>query len=291
MRELQHLVGAVCLAVLAACSPSAKQVEEPAAPAASTDIALYALDCGRAAVKDADIFADNGAFKGQAREMVDPCYLIRHKDGDLLWDMGLPDALATNPVNDPASPFQLSRKVTLQAQLEQLGLSPADIEFVSISHSHFDHVGNGNAFAGATFLVDPEERAFMFSDEARKTAEFAGYAALEQAKSVSLEGEGDYDVFGDGRVKIIAAAGHTPGHRMLLLQLAQAGPILLSGDMYHLRESRELRTIPRFNTDRAQTLASIEKVEKLASDTGARVISQHVPEDFAALPAFPEALK
>lgn len=291
MRNSHHIIGAACFALLAACSPSAKQVEEPVATSSEPVIALYALDCGRAMVKDADIFADNGAFKGQARELVDPCYLIRHKDGDLLWDTGLPDALATNPVSDPASPFALSRKVTLLAQLQQLGLAPADIEFVSISHSHFDHVGNGNAFAGATFLIDPNERAYMFSEDARKAPEFAGYAALEQAKSVSLEGDSDYDVFGDGSVKIIKAPGHTPGHRVLLVQLAKAGPILLSGDMYHLHESRELRTVPRFNTDRAQTLASIEKVEKLASDTGARVISQHVPEDFAALPAFPTPLE
>jgi hypothetical protein len=60
--------------------------------------------------------------------------------------------------------------------------------------------------------------------------------------------------------------------------------------MYHLAESRERRTVPRFNTDRAQTLASMDKVEALARDTGARVIRQHVQEDFDSLPRFPEAL-
>lgn len=284
------LLGGLCLAALAACSPSAKQVVEPQAPA-KPEIALYAMDCGKASVKDADMFADDGSFKGQARDLVDPCYLIRHPAGDLLWDLGLPDALAATPQNDPAAAFQLSRTVTLAAQLQQLGLAPGDIEFISISHSHFDHVGNGNAYAGATFLIDQEERAALFSEAARKTPEFANYAALEQAKTVSLVGEGDHDVFGDGSVRIIAAPGHTPGHRVLLVQLAQAGPVLLSGDMYHLLESRERRTIPRFNTDRAQSVQSIEAIEKLVADTGARVVRQHVPEDFAALPAFPEALK
>lgn len=283
------LLGAACVVLAAACSPSANQVSSPQEEA-KPEIALYALDCGKASVKDADIFADDGSFKGQTRDLVDPCYLIRHPGGDLLWDTGLPDALVATPSAD-AGPFALTRTVTLAAQLQQLGLAPADIEFVSISHSHFDHVGNGGAFAGSTFLIDPRERAFMFSDEARKVPEFAAYAALEQAKSTSLEGDADYDVFGDGRVKIIAAPGHTPGHRVLLVQLAQAGPVLLTGDMYHLAESRARRTVPRFNTDRAQTLLSMDKVEKLASDTGARVVRQHVPEDFAALPAFPEALR
>ncbi len=283
------LLSAACLAFAAACSPSAKQVTAPPEQA-KPEIALYALDCGKARVQDADLFADDGSFKGQARDLVDPCYLIRHPAGDLLWDTGLPDALLATPSAD-AGPFALTRTVTLAAQLQQLGLAPADIEFVSISHSHFDHVGNGGAFAGSTFLIDPRERAFMFSDEARKAPEFAAYAALEQAKTTSLEGDADHDVFGDGRVKIIAAPGHTPGHRVLLVQLAQAGPVLLTGDMYHLAESRERRTVPRFNTDRTQTLLSIDKVEKLATETGARVVRQHVPEDFSALPVFPEALK
>ena len=65
---------------------------------------------------------------------------------------------------------------------------------------------------------------------------------------------------------------------------------LLTGDMWHLAESRERRTVPRFNTDRAQTLVSMDKIEALALETGARVVRQHVPEDFAALPRFPEAL-
>jgi hypothetical protein len=60
--------------------------------------------------------------------------------------------------------------------------------------------------------------------------------------------------------------------------------------MFHLTESRERRLVPEFNTDAAQTLASMDKVERIAADTGARVIRQHVQEDFDSLPAFPAAL-
>ncbi len=77
---------------------------------------------------------------------------------------------------------------------------------------------------------------------------------------------------------------------MLLVNLPNAGPVLLTGDMWHLAESRERRLVPSFNTDRAQTLASMDKVEALAAETDARVIRQHVQEDFDALPRFPDAL-
>jgi len=57
-----------------------------------------------------------------------------------------------------------------------------------------------------------------------------------------------------------------------------------AGDLWHIAESRAARRVPRFNTDRAQTLRTMDKVEQLARESGARVILQHVPGDFDALP-------
>jgi N-acyl homoserine lactone hydrolase len=60
--------------------------------------------------------------------------------------------------------------------------------------------------------------------------------------------------------------------------------------MFHLAESRERHLVPSFNTDRAQTLASQEAVERIAAETGARVVRQHVIEDFNEMPTFPAPL-
>ena len=142
-----------------------------------------------------------------------------------------------------------------------------------------------NAHLHVTLL----ERAFKRSSSADASS-FNAYNRLENARTQQIEGDGDYDVFGDGSVVIVQAPGHTPGHTILRVNLQNAGTVLLTGDMWHLAESRERRTVPRFNTDRAQTLASMEKVEQIATETGARVIRQHVPEDFTSLPTFPAAL-
>jgi N-acyl homoserine lactone hydrolase len=77
---------------------------------------------------------------------------------------------------------------------------------------------------------------------------------------------------------------------VLLVRLPNAGAVLLTGDLWHLAESRERRLVPTFNVDRAQTLASMDKIEALARESGALVIRQHVQEDFDAMPRFPEAL-
>ena len=277
---LKRAACALSLLTLAACA----QAPAPA-------VELYAMDCGRAAFADADAFADDGSFAGVARTLVDPCYLIRHPEGDLIWDTGFSDAVADMPDGITVIGAHITMQHKLADQLGQIGLTPADVEYLSFSHAHADHTGNGNLFAGATWIVDADERAYMFRPEARADAQsFGFYNELETAETRLIEGEDDYDVFGDGSVVIIQAPGHTPGHAALLVRLRNAGPVLLTGDLWHLAESRERRTVPRFNTDREQTLASMDKIEALARETGARVVRQHVQEDFAALPAFPAAL-
>jgi N-acyl homoserine lactone hydrolase len=284
------LISLVAMAALAACGQST-QPQQAEAPA----IELYAMDCGRATFPDVGMFADDHSVDGQSRELIVPCYLIRHPSGDLIWDTGFPDAIAAMPggrMELPDMGAAIVMRASLASQLAQLNLTPADIEFFSLSHSHTDHSGNANLFATtSTWIVDPEERAHMFRDAARADAQsFGTYNQLENVTPRLIEGEGDYDVFGDGSVTIIQTPGHTPGHTVLLVRLPNAGPVLLTGDMYHLAESRERRLVPTFNADRAQTLASMDKVERIASETGARVVRQHVMEDFTTLPTFPAAL-
>lgn len=292
---MKRLVLGLGILAAVACSEN-KTVEATVVPSLTKPVAavkLYAMDCGRIAFKDAAMFADDDTFKGVKRELVDPCYLIRHERGDLIWDTGLPEAIADMPDGVSRDGFPATMKVPkkLTAQLAELGLAPGDIDFVSFSHMHSDHTGNGNLFAGATWIVDKDERDAMFSEDARKGEDFANYSALETATTTLLTSEDDFDVFGDGSAIIVQAPGHTPGHTVLLLTTANSGKVILAGDMWHLKESREKRTVPAFNVDREKTLASMDKVEALALAQSAKVIRQHVAEDFNSLPKFPAALE
>jgi N-acyl homoserine lactone hydrolase len=274
--------------------------QAPAAPAAETvvekkpagpNVKLYAIDCGRIHVKDAAKFSDTHDYDGQARELVDPCYLIRNPNGqDLIWDTGIPPAMAlARP--DPKAAVTYKLDWPLERQLGELGLTPADVDFIAISHSHYDHLGSAKLFADASWITSKAERDWMFRPEARQGANFGDYAILESARTLQIENGKPYDVFRDGTVFIIQAPGHTPGHQVLLVKTASSGNILLTGDMWHLAEAREKRTVPTGNVDKAQTLASMDKIEALAREQKARVIRQHVPEDFDALPKFPAAFE
>jgi len=251
---------------------------------AGNPLSLYTFDCGSIEVSDLDAFSSTGDYAGQSGSLTNTCYLIRHPQGDLLWDLGLPDALVgVGPQTEGIFTTTLER--TLIEQLAYIGLTAQDIEFVSISHSHFDHSGQAALFSESQWLVNKNEFDYMFSTDANK-AQNAAFAELRKSTH-----SGNLDVFGDGSVMILELPGHTPGHSALQVNLTDSGPVLLTGDLYHRTESRELIRVPRFNSDEPQTRESMDLFEMLATESGARVIIQHEPADVATLPKPPAFLK
>jgi N-acyl homoserine lactone hydrolase len=248
-----------------------------------TELRLYALDCGHASFKDMGGFSDTGEYDGQPGEIVAPCFLIRHPKGNLLWDAGLGDRFAANKEGSDAAPgVHVTVPTTLPAQLQMLDLGPKDVNFIAFSHLHWDHTGNANEFPDSVWIMNKSEL------EAALTLPPPGgvlpetWNAYKSAKQETIDG--DYDVFGDGGVMILRTPGHTPGHQALKLKLAKSGTVILSGDLYHLRANREFKRVPVYNTNRADTLASMSRIETIIKNTGARLIVQHDPKDIEKLP-------
>ncbi len=98
----------------------------------------------------------------------------------------------------------------------------------------------------------------------------------------------DQDVFGDGRVTILTTKGHTPGHNSLLVKLA-TGPVILTGDLWFSLSDALRATMPDFNSGRAETLASRDRIGRIAEKLDAVIIIQHEPADIDKLPTFPKA--
>jgi N-acyl homoserine lactone hydrolase len=256
---------------------------------AMTEVRLYALDCGRADFKDMGMFADTGEYDGKSGSIVVPCFLIRHPKGILLWDTGLDDKLAQNKAGFESGGIHLFVDVPLMDQLKTLGLTAADINFIAFSHFHFDHTSNANAFTASTWIINKAELAYALGTPTPTgsvdTDTISGY---KTAKTQMIDA--DYDVFGDGSVRILKAPGHTPGHQVLQIKLKKTGTVVLSGDLYHMRDNRKYRRVPSINVGRADTLASIDRIEAIIKNSKARLIIQHDPLDFKALPKFPAYL-
>ena len=118
------LTGVLAAALLLAGGSAAAKVRP-----SPSGLKLYAMDCGTYDIPNADAFADDGAYKGVARSLVIPCYLIRHPKGDLVWDTGVPQTLADLPGGKGPGGLAVLHKLT--DQLKQLGLAPDDIKYLS----------------------------------------------------------------------------------------------------------------------------------------------------------------
>ena len=255
----------------------------------TTPIKLYILDGGTIVVNELSVFTQDDTFKGESKTFADPIYIIKHPKGILMWDAGLAETLVgQDPFTTPNGVFTVSRKDSLPQLLASIDLKVSDIDYLALSHTHFDHSGSAYLLKDATWLVTETELNFVNSDAVKEKAadNYKAIAMLTNIKKTSA----DYDVFNDGTVLIKAMPGHTPGHQVLWVNLPETGPVLLSGDLYHFQENRDNKGVPSFNTDVAQTIESMTAFEIFAKETKARVIIQHEAKDFAKMPKAPQFL-
>lgn len=271
-------------------APPAMAQPAAATPAAApAELSLWRLDCGALSIANyGAFFNDAYQYPAGSKDVVASCYLIRHGNRYMLWDAGLPDALVGHPQAVPGMQMRMQR--SLVDQLRQLNIRPEQIELLGISHFHFDHVGQAPRFPNARLLIGT-------GDAEALRANPPGDPDSAAALSHWLTGSGtletvprDKDVFGDGRVVMLSLPGHTPGHHALLVRLA-SGAVLISGDTYHFTEQVANRGVPPFNHNRADSLASMDRFDRIARNLNARVIIQHEPADVGKLPAFPEAAR
>ncbi|MGL3109000.1 N-acyl homoserine lactonase family protein [Bradyrhizobium sp. BR 1432] len=253
---------ALAIAALALSSPSALAQSE------KTGVErLYVLNCGEGTAGDISRWTP-GLNEGKAMDFVDTCYLIKHAKGWFLWDTGIADSVAAMPNGlVPADPKAVTwrRPKTLAAQLEQLGVKPADIKAMAVSHTHPDHIGNVELFPQATLYVQKTEYDWPAANNEPR---------FKPSHPVELLA-GDKDVFGDGSVTILSTPGHTPGHQSLLVKLPKTGAVILSGDAVHFKDNWDNRRVPSMNVSKDQTAASMQKIADTLAKEKAQLWINH----------------
>ena len=217
-------------------------------------------------------------------------YLIVHPRGTLMFDAGaIPDSAFSGDGRLVTEGIMSGTKA-LKPQLAAAGYKPSDITYFAMSHYHSDHTANANDFAGATWIVQKAERDVMFAEKPQGIIQPAHFSALKNAKTKLLDNE-DFDVFGDGTVVVKSSPGHTPGHQVVYVKLAKAGPILLAGDLYHYPEERTTGRIPTFEFNVEQSRAARAKIEAFLKQSGAQLWIEHDIATHAKLPKSPAYLE
>ena len=247
--------------------------------AAAQDLTLTRLDCGSGS-NDPRRFSDTYAYTETSKPFTFSCYVIRHGADVMVWDTGYLPGSVPSATNKPLADL-----------LKQMNLNPDDVKYVGISHFHADHTGQLAVLKNATLLIGKGDWEGITANPPVGGANAKGFAEWIAEKRKVEAQSADKDVFGDGTVMMLRAPGHTPGHSILLVRLKEMGPVLLSGDAVHFLENYDYEGVPGFNFDRAQTIASIQRIKQLQKNLLATLIIQHDPRDIGKLPAFPTAAR
>jgi glyoxylase-like metal-dependent hydrolase (beta-lactamase superfamily II) len=270
IRTVPYLLAAAAFAALGLSPADAQQKAQP-----PQSLRLYVLDCGIITPPNVDNYGLKVSEVADTR-MVTPCFLIAHPRGTLMWDTGeIPDSAFKDGVTpQKLNNFTVDRP--LLPQLAAIGYTPANINYLALSHYHGDHVANANLFAGSTWIVQKGDRDPILAPRpaGSRVPDPKFFEGLANSKTVLLNNE-DHDVFGDGTVVIKSSPGHTPGHQALYLKLPNTGNVLLSGDLYHYPEEITYKKVPNFDTDREQTAKSREKIEDFVKQNRAQLWIQH----------------
>jgi N-acyl homoserine lactone hydrolase len=117
------------------------------------------------------------------------------------------------------------RQLVLQA-LRDRGLTSDDIDYVFLTHAHWDHMLNVDLFPNAKILVHPLEREYC---KAPKASDYATPKYVTQIlESMQLQEVCDGEEIDDG-VTVLETPGHSRGSMALLVRSGD-GTAAISGD-------------------------------------------------------------
>jgi glyoxylase-like metal-dependent hydrolase (beta-lactamase superfamily II) len=218
----------------------------------------------------------SGADRSETIDLPVGSALIRHKQGNVLFDTGCHPSVVDDaegrwgPLAKVMKPL-MSADETLLPSLACIGLEPDDIDIVVNSHFHPDHCGCNQFFRKATILAHAKEI------EAAKAsgADAAGYLRADWDYGEPIEAvNGEKDLFGDSSVVLLPLPGHTPGTMGALVSLDRDGQFLLASDSVSLRQNLDANAPPRNTWNVEQQLITFEEVRRIEK-SGATVICGH----------------
>ena len=231
-------------------------------------------------------------------------YVIQHPKGNVLFDTGNNDKIiedpsywgqnfdAIQPVNTP--------DVAIDVQLEKIGLTPDDIDYVVVSHMHLDHGGNVGKFPNSTLIIQQDEIDYAMWPDDPFTGPFipadawvlrapVGSGQPNAMSMVILQDE-DMDIFGDGSVIVKSWQGHTRGHQAMLIRLPQTGSVILVGDNVYFQENVEKNIPPNLVLayNPAGIMEFYDWIRYMRASEGAQFFTAHDPDEFKAAKKAPD---
>jgi len=240
-------------------------------------VRIYAFH-GGGEVADMSVFDPFHPEVGTKVEIPYFFYLVQHPDGNVLFDTGGHPSLVSDPrarLGDAADAFEVTMQEgdDVVSQLARAGFSPDDVDHIVLSHLHYDHAGGIEFFPHAEFYAQRRELEFahwppVYQREIYVRADFDHPVAWNEL-------DGEFDLFGDGRVVIFPTPGHTAGHQSLLVHLDGERAMVLVADAAYLPRNIELNVLPGIVWSPDAMVASWERIRALKRRYNAQLVFTH----------------
>jgi glyoxylase-like metal-dependent hydrolase (beta-lactamase superfamily II) len=179
-------------------------------------------------------------------------------------------------------------------QLRELGIEPAEVKSVIMTHLHVDHTSGMRLLPNAQFTCSREE---WQAASGKRLGVAKGYVARHlptaaRMRLLDFDRDGEpyetfaktIDLLGDGSLRLIFTPGHTVGHMSMLVRTSDGREVLVVGDAaYTLRNIRE-QTLPMLSDDDNVSLLSLAEIDAFArAHPEAILVPSHDPEAWKAL--------
>jgi glyoxylase-like metal-dependent hydrolase (beta-lactamase superfamily II) len=174
----------------------------------------------------------------------------------------------------------------------RIGVDPAAVEDVIVTHLHYDHAGNFSLFPNARFHLQDDEMAFATGRDmghAAIRAPFEVEDVVEMVRAVY----GERVVFHDGDaalmpgIELFKVGGHSRGLQFVRVATAR-GPVVVASDAAHYYESFARDRLFGIVDHVGAMAAGFRRVREIGGDA-ARIVPGHDPEVLLRYPAPREA--
>jgi glyoxylase-like metal-dependent hydrolase (beta-lactamase superfamily II) len=173
--------------------------------------------------------------------------------------------------------------------LSLVGVERESVSAVIVTHLHYDHIGNLDAFPHAELVVPRREFEFWTGPAAARfhfashveAPEVALLAEARRAGRVRLT-DGVEEIF-EG-ITARSVGGHSPGQQVTVVA-ALAGDVVLASDAVHFYEEFELDRPFGVIADLEQMYAAYDLLRELVAAEGAVLVPGHDPAVLSRFPA------
>jgi glyoxylase-like metal-dependent hydrolase (beta-lactamase superfamily II) len=172
--------------------------------------------------------------------------------------------------------------------LGRLGVDPAAVDVVVLTHFHYDHIGNVELFPGARLLASRRELEFWSGPLGRQPVPAAPVEPAEVEMVLAAQRAGRLTVVPDDPVgvpgiELVELSGHTPGQ--LAVRVATAtGAVVLASDAAHSYEEFEQDMPFHVFSDLEGMYRSFQALRDWAATPGTVVVPGHDPDTMRRFP-------